>query len=416
MLHRPHRSRIALIAPLAGLLLASCNDITEPNNPLPALFSTEPAIIDAGSTTGATVTLIGDGFVKGSRARWNGGDRPTSFVNPTHLSVQLTAADVANVGAGQFVVLNPPPGGGTSSSLTVPIRPPLLSGVTVLLLGGRPHGVATAANGLFYVSLIDAGAVAKGIVSAATQSISGTVSIGSSTPAHVALDVSGTRAYTANQFGRSVSIVDATNNSLLATIALPDQGFNLLVSPSGARLYVSTEAGHLHVIDTGTRQIVATVDVGPAANGIALDATANRLYVSSISGGTVTAIDLATNTVLRTYGVSSGAQRIALSPNATELYIASESVGLEILNLSTGSRAAVSGVFAGAVGLALSPDGGRLFVTNPPAGIVQIVDRASRTVTRTLNNMGRPRNVAFGANGAVAIITDENGRVLFVRS
>ena len=414
----PRHSRFhagALTAPFVVLFLgASCVDNTEPANPLPALFSTQPATLDAGAN-GETVTLVGDGFVTGSRARWNGGDRPTTFVSRTQLTVNLTAQDLANPGGGSFVVINPAPGGGSSAALAVAIQFPPPAGVTALSLGGRPHGVAVAANGVFYVSQIDGHAVTKGIVDATTQSFVGTADVGAETPAHVALDPNATRAYTANQFGHSVSVVDVATNSLVATIPLTDQGFNVLVSPDGTRVYVSTAEGHLYVIDTGTRQIIATVPVGVSANGLALNAQTKTLYVSSIASGSVTAIDLNTNTVSRTYTVSQGAQRIALSPNGSTLYIASESVGLEVLDLSTGARTTVPGVPGGTVGLALSPDGTRLILTFPPAGTIRFVDRATLTVTRTLGNMGSPRNVAFAANGTVAVVTDENGRVLFLR-
>lgn len=416
MRHRSRRLLSAIIAPFVVGTLSSCGGgtSTSPTNPLPALFSTQPATLDAGAA-GTTVTLIGDGFVTGSRARWNDGDRPTTFVSRTQLRVTLTSQDVASTGFGNFTVINPAPGGGVSATLAVPIQVPLPSGVTALALSGRPHGVATASNGVFYVSQIDGRAVTKGTVNAATQSLVGTVDIGADTPAHVALDPNATRAYTANQFGQSVSVVDVATNTSVATIPLPDQGFNLLVSPDGTRLYVSTAGGHLYVIDTGTRQIIATVTVGVSANGLALNAQTKTLYVSSIASGTITAIDLNTNTASRTYTVSQGAQRIALSPDATTLYIASESAGLEVLDLSSGSRTSVSGVPGGTVGLALSPDGARLILTFPPAGTIRFVDRTTLTVTRTLNNMGTPRNVAFAANGAVAIVTDENGRVLFLR-
>ena len=137
--------------------------------------------------------------------------------------------------------------------------------------------------------------------------------------------------------------------------------------------------------------------------------------MSSIQGANVTAIDLSTNSVVRTYTVSGMPQRIALSPDRQELYIASETVGLEILNLASGTRTSAVGVSAGAVGLALSPDGEQLYVTNPPAGRVQIVNRATRAVVGTLDNLGSPRNVAFESHGTVAVVTDENGRVIFIR-
>ena len=504
------RAQRALLSLLASVLLATCSDTTAPNNPVPVLSAADPANVIAGST-GTIVTLTGQGFVGSSRVRWNGSDRPTTFVSATSLKVQLNTQDFAGSGLGALTVYNPPPGGGTSGSLSFTINPAvppphidqLLPGkayigtaltlfvagsnftptsvvrwngsdrpttaldetavlaqisaadlavagtasVTVFnsepgsgsspavalpivpvpaathpaadfyiayTISGRPHGVSVAPSGRFYVSLIDGNAVRRGTVDPNGQSFSSPVAVGTQ-PAHVAIDLQGQRAYTANQGGQSVSVLDAEANTLSTTLPLTEQGFNVLVSPSEKRVYVSTEAGHLLVFDTQTLQQVASIPVGHAANGIAVDTTNRRLYVSSIADATISAIDLSNNTVVRTYVVSGRPQRIALSPDRTELYIASEAAGLEILDLAAGTRTSVAGVNAGAVGLALSPDGEQIYVTNPPSGLVQIVTRATRQVFRTFNNMGSPRNVAFEAHGTVAIVTAEQGYVIFIR-
>jgi hypothetical protein len=67
------------------------------------------------------VTVTGSGFVDGSIVRWNGADRPTSFVSSTTLLATINAADLAAPGTGLVSVFNPTPGGGTSgvSAFTV---------------------------------------------------------------------------------------------------------------------------------------------------------------------------------------------------------------------------------------------------------------------------------------------------------
>lgn len=286
--------------------------------------------------------------------------------------------------------------------------------VSTLPLAGRPHGVAVASNGTFYVSQIDANAVTRGMLTRTDESFTGQVGVGAA-PAHVALDAQAGAAYTANQFGNSVSVIDAATNALAGAIALPSGGFNLLVSPDGRRVWATTAGGTLHVIDMATRQVAATVSVGAAANGLAYDAHSGTLYVSSIATSTVTAVDVAEARVKRSYAVGGMPQRLALSPDGTELYIASEQHGLEILTLTTGAVATVSAVPPGTVGLALTPDGAHVYVTNPPAGRVYVVDRATRQLVRVHAGMGTPRNVAFDGVGATAIVTDETNRVHFIR-
>lgn len=220
-------------------------------------------------------------------------------------------------------------------------------------------------------------------------------------------------AFTADQFSNTTTFVDVATSRAVDHVNLGDEGFNVVASSD--RAYVTTAEGDLVVIDVPTRRRIARLDVGAAANGLALDADANRLYVSSRDAGIVSVINTSTNEIVRRIHVSAGAQRIALTPDGTTLYVASESKGAERILLESGDVSPIPGVQPGAVGLALSPDGERLYVTNPPAGTLQIVDPAENVVLRTVTGLGRPRNVAFGMNGAVALVTNELGSVIVIR-
>ncbi len=92
-------------------------------NPLPVLNSLEPASRAAGS--GAfTLALNGTGFLNQSTVRWNGVDRLTAFINPTRLTIDVTAGDLAAPGSAVVTVFNPAPGGGLSNGLTFTITQP----------------------------------------------------------------------------------------------------------------------------------------------------------------------------------------------------------------------------------------------------------------------------------------------------
>ena len=290
------------------------------------------------------------------------------------------------------------PNGTISSTLTVP---------------GRPHGVAIASTGRFCVSQIDGASVTCGMLTATDVTLLAPILVDLQ-PAHVALSADGSQAYTANQFGSSLSIVNLATSAVVATLPLPSQGFNVLADPGSSRVYVTTSTGSLQIVDAGTRAFVSQVATGPASNGLALDRSAGILYVSSITAGTVAAVSTTTNAVVRIYPVSAKPQRIALSADGKTLFVANESSGLDILDLNSGTRSPVAGVDPGAVGLALAPDGKVVYVTNPPAGKVQIVDVATRQVT-TIPGLSSPRNVAFGLSGAAAVVTGEGNKVYVIR-
>jgi len=119
--------------------------ITSVNNPVPAISSLSPSW--KAPVTGAfTLTVNGSNFVSNSVVRWNGVARTTTFVNSTQVTAAILAGDIATAGTAAVTVLNPTPGGGTTSALTFTISntapvAPAAAG------GGGGCFIATAAFG-----------------------------------------------------------------------------------------------------------------------------------------------------------------------------------------------------------------------------------------------------------------------------
>ena len=88
--------------------------------PMPVVTSLSPNGVAAGGT-GLTLTVNGKGFVPFSVAQFNGAGRPTAFVNSSHLTMTLAAADISTVATAQITVVTPAPGGGTSASCPFPV-------------------------------------------------------------------------------------------------------------------------------------------------------------------------------------------------------------------------------------------------------------------------------------------------------
>ena len=90
----------------------------------PDLLSLEPGGTLHGSEA-FTLSVHGVGFTQGSVVRWNGADRPTTFVSLGTVTAQISAADVAQAGTAEITVFSPAPGGGTSGVrvFTVAVRP-----------------------------------------------------------------------------------------------------------------------------------------------------------------------------------------------------------------------------------------------------------------------------------------------------
>jgi YVTN family beta-propeller protein len=270
--------------------------------------------------------------------------------------------------------------------------------------------VAVARNGTTYVALIGTNLLLRGDLD--SWDFIAPVGVGS-TPPHVVINPSGTRAYATLQNGRAVVVVDVAANALLATVPLTSDGFNLAFAPSGERVYATTAAGTLYVLDATNYAVLDTLKVGPAANGLAFSPDECTLYVTSRDAGTVTAISTASHTITRTYHIGGMPQRIAIAPDGSEIYVANEQSGLDVLDVESGAVTSVS-FGTPAYGLGLTPDAEQLYVLLPAAGEVRILNRATRALIKTLLVGGTPRNISFDPRGTIALVTTEEA-VVFIQ-
>jgi subtilisin family serine protease len=115
--------------------------------PAPTLTSMSPPSATVGGP-GFTLTVIGASFIPGSVVRWNGSNRPTTFVSATQLTASIAASDISTAGTFPVTVFTPAPGGGTSAALGFLVgTPPVLTISASSVQAGSPVTV-TLANGL----------------------------------------------------------------------------------------------------------------------------------------------------------------------------------------------------------------------------------------------------------------------------
>jgi hypothetical protein len=112
---------VVFLAALCMVLAACGGDSRKQKIPVPALSSVSPTSVMAGAAA-FTLTVNGLYFVAGSTVNWNGTARATTLVSGSRLTAAIQAADVASAGTVQVTVVNPAPGGGTSSSISFTIE------------------------------------------------------------------------------------------------------------------------------------------------------------------------------------------------------------------------------------------------------------------------------------------------------
>ena len=98
------------------------------NNPVPTVTSISPTCATAGGPQ-FTLTVNGTKFVSASTVNWNGTPLATTFVSSTQLTATVPAALIATAGTASITVVNPSPGGGSSTpAVTFTIaNPPVIN-------------------------------------------------------------------------------------------------------------------------------------------------------------------------------------------------------------------------------------------------------------------------------------------------
>jgi len=219
-------------------------------------------------------------------------------------------------------------------------------------------------------------------------------------------------AYITNEQSNTVSVIDiATNTVVGSPIAVGAQPYGVAVNPAGTRVYVANSdfggTGTVSVIDTATREVIATIPDPLHPRGIAVNPAGTRVYVTNLAiPGSVTVIGATTNSVIGSPIPVVQPWGIAVNPAGTRVYAANflGAFGCTVSVIDSATNTAIAAVAvgecedlaavltSGPYAVAVSPDGGRIYVTLA-LGLISVIDAATNT------KVGGPFPVASGASG-----------------
>jgi len=111
-------------------------------------------------------------------------------------------------------------------------------------------------------------------------------------------------AYITNSGDRTVSVINTTNNSIVATVPVGSYPIGVAVTSNGTKVYVANyNSNTVSVINTITNTVTATVPVGRYPIGVAVTPDESKVYVTNQNGNDVSVINTTTNTVTATLPV-----------------------------------------------------------------------------------------------------------------
>jgi 6-phosphogluconolactonase (cycloisomerase 2 family) len=392
-----------------------------------------------------TLTVNGGNFVSGSVVNFGGTAVPTTFVYATQLTSAIPAAAIASAGTAAVTVTNPPPGGGTSNTVTFTI-----SGSS----GSCPQSITVDPTGKFvYVanSSCDAfvGNVSMYTLNPATGALT---SIGPPVTAadfgsrSVAVDPTGKFAYVANlgdadqpgaTFNGSVSIYtihpDSGALTSIGTIEAPCapppspgscSPISVAVHPSGKFAYVANEGGFaptsvsMYTIDatTGTLAFIGMIATAGRANSVAVDPSGRFAYVANSGSNDISmfSINSITGVLTSTGTVAAGLgpRSVAVDPSGKFAYVTnSDEISMYTINANTGTLTPIGTIPEASGAVAVHPSGKFAYVltvTNNVSMYSIDVTTGALTSIGTTTAGSSPTSVAIDPSGKFAYVANAN--------
>ncbi len=221
------------------------------------------------------------------------------------------------------------------------------------------------------------------------------------------------RAYVANFGSDTVSVIDTSSNTVVATVNVGTQPYAVAVTPNGTKAYVANCGGNVFVIATSNNTVSAKVVVGGCPYDVAITPDGTRAYVVRDNANSVWAIDTSSNTVVAKVTVAGVPGAIAITPDGTRAYVVSLGAleGISVIDISSNTVVAtlnLGGLAASPVGVAITPDGKHAYVPNT-GGYVSVIDTSSNTVTTQVSVPGigiSQVGIAITPDGKHAYVTE----------
>lgn len=205
----------------------------------------------------------------------------------------------------------------------------------------------------------------------------------------------------------AVAVLDTDTRQVLGTIPVPAGPHGLVVTPDGAKVFVSSDgASTVSVIDTAIDQIVDTIDVGPTPHGLAIAPDGREVLVSGFGTDQAEVIDTSSNQVIGRVPVAQP-HNSAISPDGRRAYVASQQQGetaLVAVDLTTMTRVGTIPLEKTPRALSFSPDGRWVYFTLAGSDAVQVLDTSRDEVIGQIPVGVSPHLPTFTPDGQLGLV------------
>lgn len=166
--------------------------------------------------------------------------------------------------------------------------------------------------GVRAVYITNSGSTTVSVINPSTNTVVATVTVGPN-PVHAAVTPNGATANITNAGANTVSVINTSINSVVATVTVGLRPVHAAITPDGSSVYVTNAgANSVSVIGTASNSVVATIPVGIDPVHVAITPDGTRAYVTNAGSNTVSVINTATHTVTATAPVGANPVNAAI--------------------------------------------------------------------------------------------------------
>jgi YVTN family beta-propeller protein len=363
---------------------------------------TEDSVVDvAGNTGPATAVTAASRYVDGtpgapvmtfthSNGAITNSSRLTYTLTSNEPITGLTVSDITNVGTAQNCDIS-----------VTGTQPGTSFAVTVTNCGGGTVVLRLASN-----SVSDA-AGNTGPTSGGASVNTVVTTIGSmGSTIYSALHPNGTRLYVPNG-SSNVRVMDTSNNSQVALIAVGSAPYGAAVTPNGSFLYVGNYgSGTVSKIATSTNTVVSTITVGSNPMGVVATPDGNRIIVANYSSSSLSVIDVASNAVTNV-PLGFAPWNLVLSPDGNTAYAGlMNSSAVAVVNLLTNTVTTRIPVGSSPYEVGINRAGTRVYAANYGSNTVSVIDTTSNTVIQTVAGFSNPMGIAVSMDDETVYVAD----------
>ena len=182
--------------------------------------------------------------------------------------------------------------------------------------------------------------------------------------------------------GHMVTVVDLASAKVVSRVDIGagSRPHGLKALPDGRLLVTAEGARELVIVDPQAAKVTARIPTGrDISHMVTASPDGKRAYVTSLAGGSVTVIDLVTGKVVKDIPTGKGAEGLDATPDGREVWVANrEANTITVIDVKTLAPVFTINATEFPIRVKITPDGRRAVATFTGSGDVGVFDTATR--------------------------------------